>query len=104
MNYFLGFLFILILLLLIHNFSKKRKLKKYREYLHTNWGKEKKKEYYNFFIIGKYFANNSHKDKAYHIISEKCKIDLDVNATICNACKYVLPKVCECGNQCPPES
>ena len=34
----------------------------------------------------------------------KCKIDLDVNATICNACEYVLPKVCECGNQCPPES
>ena len=57
MNYFLGFLFILILLFLIHNFSKKRKLKKYKEYLHTNWGKEKKKEYYNFFIIGKYFTN-----------------------------------------------
>jgi len=34
----------------------------------------------------------------------KCKIDLEVNATICNACEYVLPKVCECGNQCPPES
>ena len=34
----------------------------------------------------------------------KCKIDLDVNATICNACEYVLPKVCECGNQCLPDS
>lgn len=34
----------------------------------------------------------------------KCKIDLDVDAIICNACEYVLPKVCDCGNQCPPES
>ena len=34
----------------------------------------------------------------------KCKIDLDVNATICNSCEYVLPKVCECGNQCLPDS
>ena len=31
-------------------------------------------------------------------------MDLDINATICNACEYVLPKICECGNEYSPES
>jgi membrane protease subunit (stomatin/prohibitin family) len=34
----------------------------------------------------------------------KCEMDLDINATICNACEYVLPKICECGNEYSPES
>ncbi len=34
----------------------------------------------------------------------KCKTDLHVNATICNACEYILPKVCECGNEFSAES
>lgn len=34
----------------------------------------------------------------------KCETDLGVNATICNACEYVLPKVCECGNEFSIES
>lgn len=34
----------------------------------------------------------------------KCETDLGVNATICNACEYVLPKVCECGNEFSVES
>jgi membrane protease subunit (stomatin/prohibitin family) len=33
-----------------------------------------------------------------------CNTDLGNNTTICNACEFVLPKVCECGNQLPPES
>lgn len=79
MNYFLGVAFILILLFLIHNFIKKRNLKNFKATLLKNWGKEKKESYHNFFAIAKYFENNAHKEKAYHIISEKSNIDLDIN-------------------------
>jgi energy-coupling factor transporter ATP-binding protein EcfA2 len=80
MNYFLGFLFIFILFLIIRRFQKRRKLEKFRRTLSENWGKEKKKSHYNFFVIGKYFNNNFDKEKAYHILSEKCKVDLDIDA------------------------
>ena len=80
MNYFLGIAFILISLYLIQNFTKKRNLKKLRVILYKNWGKEKTENYYNFFSISRYFDNNSHKEKAYHLISEKTKIDLDIDA------------------------
>jgi hypothetical protein len=79
MNYFLGIAFILISWFLISNFIKKKRLEKFRKNLFENWGKEKKKKYYNFFVISKYFDNNSHKEKAYHLITEKTKIDLDIN-------------------------
>ncbi|AUC84594.1 DNA mismatch repair protein MutS [Polaribacter sp. ALD11] len=79
MNYFLGISFIFVLWFLIGNFLKKRKLKKIKAKLYNNWGKQKKNEYYNFFVIGKYFENNRHKEKAYHILSEKSKIDLDID-------------------------
>ena len=79
MNYFLGIAFILIVWFLISNFLKKRRLKKFRAALSNNWGKQKKKTYYNFFVIGKYFYNNSHKNKAYHIISDKTAIDFDID-------------------------
>lgn len=80
MNYFLGVAFILISLFLIANFVKKRKLKKFKAKLLKNWGKENKENYYNFFSIAKYFENNTHKENAYHIISEKSSIDLDIDA------------------------
>lgn len=80
MNYFLGVAFILILLFLIRNFIKKRNLKKFKTTLLKNWGKEKKENYYNFFAIARYFNNNEHKENAYHLISEKNKIDLDIDA------------------------
>lgn len=79
MNYFLGIIFILVSWFLISKMLKKRRLHKFREELFENWGKEKKKKYYNFFVISKYFNNNSHKKKAYHLISEKTKIDLDID-------------------------
>ncbi|WP_405608020.1 MutS-related protein [Polaribacter sp. Asnod1-A03] len=79
MDYFLGFLFISTLLFLINNFLKKKRLKKFEASLFENWGKQKKKEYYNFFVIGKYFNNNIYKKEAYHIISEKNKIDFDID-------------------------
>jgi len=79
MNYFLGIAFILIFIFLIHNFLKKRRLLKLKATLYKNWGTQKKKPYYNFFVIGKYFENNAHKEEAYHILSEKSKIDLDID-------------------------
>lgn len=79
MNYILGVLFILIALFLRNNFLKKKRLRKTRKKLAENWGKQVKKDYYNFFVIGKYFNNNSHKEKAYHILSEKNNIDFDLD-------------------------
>lgn len=79
MNYILGVVFILTLLSLINNFLKKRQLIKLRKHLHNNWGKKKENEHYNFYVISKYFNNNFHKDKAYHIINEKSKDDVDLD-------------------------
>jgi hypothetical protein len=79
MNYFLGIAFILILSFLISNFLKKRRFKKLKATYYKNWGTKKKSLYYNFFVIGKYFENNAHKEQAYHVVSEKTKIDLDID-------------------------
>ncbi|TXD59116.1 hypothetical protein ES044_10810 [Polaribacter sp. IC066] len=79
MNYFLGVAFILTVLFLIRNFNNKRRLKKFKARLFDQWGKEKKDSYYNFFSIRKYFDNNLHQEKAYHIIAEKSKVDLDID-------------------------
>lgn len=79
MDYILGTLFLLILLFLFNNFMRKKKLKKKRAYLNKSWGAQKKDNYYNFYVISKYFDNNSHKKKAYHIISEQNKIDFDID-------------------------
>ncbi|MBK5244863.1 MAG: hypothetical protein JJE18_07540 [Eubacteriaceae bacterium] len=43
---------------------------------------QKKKEYFNFYVIyviGKYFENNTHKNRAYHQISERTSLDLDID-------------------------
>lgn len=79
MNYFLGILVVLILVFLINNFRKKKRLKKFKASLYKNWGSPKKEEYYNFFVISKYFNNNSHKEKAHHILSEKSNVDFDID-------------------------
>ena len=79
MNYFLGLAFILILGFLISNFLKKKRFKKFKATLYDNWGTLNKKANYNFFVIGKYFENNAHKEEAHQIISEKSKIDLDLD-------------------------
>ncbi|MDP5105870.1 MAG: DNA mismatch repair protein MutS, partial [Polaribacter sp.] len=80
MNYILGVLFILILIFLINNYLKKNALKKLKKQLTENWGLKTKKEHFNFFVISKYFNNNSHKEKAYHILSEKSNLDFDIDA------------------------
>lgn len=79
MNWILGVLFVLIFIYLINNHSREKKLKKLRIKLNENWGKPKKEEYYNFFAIGKYFENNEYKNKAFHLLSEKVKTDLDID-------------------------
>jgi hypothetical protein len=78
MNYFLGISFVLILGFLISNFLKKKRFKNFKATLYNNWGTRKKKAHYNFFVIGKYFENNVHKEKAYHILLDKTTIDLDL--------------------------
>jgi len=80
MNYILGVLCILIVLFLINNYHKKNRLKKTRKQFFENWGKQTKTTHYNFFVIGKYFNNNAHKEKAFHILSEKNNIDFDIDA------------------------
>ncbi|WP_439130925.1 MutS-related protein [Polaribacter sp.] len=79
MNYFLGIAFIAVIWFLISNEVKKKKRKKFKATLFENWGKYQKKAYYNFFVIGKYFNNNIHKEEAFHIISEKSKNDFDID-------------------------
>jgi hypothetical protein len=79
MNYFLGIAFILVLGFLIRNFLKKRRFKKLKATFYKNWGTKKKNPYYNFFVIWKYFENNAHKEEAYHVVSEKSKIDLNTD-------------------------
>ncbi len=79
MNWILGLFFVLIVIFLMNNYFKKKRIAKLKIYFLENWGKPKNEEYYNFFVIGKYFENNAHKNKAYHIISEKSKIDLDLD-------------------------
>jgi MutS-like protein len=79
MNWILVIIFILVLVSLINNYSKKKRLKKLQKNLLNHWGKPKIKEYFNFYVIGKYFENNKHKKNAFHLISEKCKIDVDID-------------------------
>ncbi|PCH54344.1 MAG: DNA mismatch repair protein MutS [Flavobacteriaceae bacterium] len=79
MNWILGITFILVLIFLIKNYYGKKRIDKLRVYFLKNWGKPKEKEYFNFYVIGSYFENNEHKNKAYHLLSEKVKIDLDIN-------------------------
>lgn len=79
MNYFLAIAFLGTIWFLISNHLKKNKLKKFTASLYDNWGEPRKKAHYNFFVIGKYFRNNNHKEKAFHLISEKAKIDFDID-------------------------
>jgi len=80
MNWILGLLAVLILVFLYHNYSKKKRLKKLKDSLLKNWGKSREGSYFNFYVIGRYFENNNHKKEAFHIISDKIKTDLDIDA------------------------
>ncbi|WP_452597640.1 MutS-related protein [Pontimicrobium sp. MEBiC01747] len=79
MNWILGVCIVLIIIFLLNNRSKKRKLVKLKHRLLKEWGKPKTESYYNFDIIGEYFNNNEHKGEAFHLISDKTQQDLDIN-------------------------
>lgn len=79
MNWFLGTLLFLILLFLYKHHAKKKAVKKLKNSLLENWGKQPTDKRFDFKIIGNYFVNNRHREKAFHIISEKTQVDLDVN-------------------------
>jgi len=81
MNWILGVIIILILLFVITNVRKKKSLRKIKNDLINNWGKHKKKDEFHFGSIEKYFQNNNQKEKAFHIISDRCATDLDINET-----------------------
>ena len=79
MNWILGVVFVLTIAFLISHYSIKKRKKVLKKWLTEHWGKPKIDAYYNFYVIGKYFENNEHKKSAFHIISEKCKNDLDID-------------------------
>lgn len=80
LHWIIGILIILILIFLWNNFSKKKRLRKFKKQLISSWGKPKKTEYYNFFSIGQYFNKTANKQKAFHIISDRTANDLDIDA------------------------
>jgi DNA mismatch repair ATPase MutS len=79
MNYIIILLALFIIAFLWKNYSRKQKLKQLKIYLVENWGKPKNKDYFNFFNIKEYFENNSHKEKAFHLISDRTASDLDID-------------------------
>jgi len=79
MNWALGTLLVLIIIFLLSNYSKKKKIAKLQKKLLKGWGSPKKEELFNFDSIDKYFENNKHKASAFHIISERTKTDLDID-------------------------
>jgi len=79
MNWILGISTILIILYLIGNYNYKKRVKKMKLKLIDTWGDLKNERHYNFFVIRRYFENNTHKKKAFHVISVKTKDDLDLD-------------------------
>ncbi|MFD0836142.1 DNA mismatch repair protein MutS [Mariniflexile aquimaris] len=81
MNWISGVIIILIILFLLSNYKKKKRIKKTRNDVISNWGKQKRQDEFHFPSIEKYFINNNLKKDAYHIISDRCATDLDINET-----------------------
>lgn len=82
MNWILGVIALLILFFLLHNHRNKRKRKQILYKLKRNWGKAKEEEEeFDFASIKKYFKNNNQKEKAFHLILDRCATDLDIDET-----------------------
>ncbi|MBJ2175588.1 DNA mismatch repair protein MutS [Aureibaculum sp. A20] len=79
MNWILATLFILIVIYLVSNYNRKKRLAKLKKYFIDNWGKPKSTRFH-FRSIGQYYYNNFHKKDAYHLISDRVKSDLDIDA------------------------
>ncbi|MDB4533572.1 DNA mismatch repair protein MutS [Vicingaceae bacterium] len=78
-NWFLGFLLVLVVLFFINNFKKKRRYKNLISEIRKSWGKKKEDEYFNFEDISRYFRRNNHKKSVFHVISDQTSLDLDIN-------------------------
>ena len=78
-NWFLGFLLVLVVLFLINNFKKKRRYENLISEIRKSWGKKKENEYFNFEDISRYFRRNNHKEDAFHIVSDQTSLDLDLD-------------------------
>ncbi len=78
MNILIIILLIIVIFFLINNTILKKKAEKSKQEFIDNWGVPKKDEYYNFHAINRYFKNNQHRSEAFQIISDKTKIDLDL--------------------------
>ncbi len=79
MNWILGLLIIIILGIMIVNYRAKKKRQRTLQNLRDNWGKSKSEEFFNFYYIEKYFENTRKFQEAYHIISDRCAKDLDLD-------------------------
>ncbi len=79
MQLLLILLIIILIFRLIKNQVKKRYYKKLNDFLKSNWGKPKTNEYFNYDKISLYFDKTSNKNKAFHIIDEQIKNDLDLD-------------------------
>ncbi|MEM9144447.1 MAG: DNA mismatch repair protein MutS, partial [Bacteroidota bacterium] len=79
MNWALGIVFIFTVVFLVSRYAKKKWNRKLKREIIQNWGNPKKGEHFNFNLIGRYFKNNTHKESAFHLISESTKDDLDID-------------------------
>ena len=78
LNWILSSCIVLLIIYIINKHHQKKRYLKLKKNLIDNWGKRKKEKIYNFKAIEKYFKNNLHKNKAYHLISDKTHEDLDL--------------------------
>lgn len=95
MNWILVTLVVLILIFLYNNHKKKRKTKQVRKQFLEYWGKPKARSIFDFSLIEKYFRNTLHKEKAFHVISDKTVADLDLHELF----KYIDRTVSKIGQQ-----
>jgi len=79
MNYLIGFFIVIIALYLAKLHSNSKKTKKLQQQLKDNWGKPKTEKSFYFHSISRYYQNNSHKLKAYHLITKETSNDLDLH-------------------------
>ncbi len=79
MAYIISLVLISSVIFLIIEYRNRNKLQTLKRQLELNWGKPKIQKYYCFNRIGKYFINNKHREKAYHIISDNEVADLDLD-------------------------
>jgi rRNA-processing protein FCF1 len=79
MNWISGVIVILILLFILSSYRNKKRIKKTKNDLLNNWSKQKIQDEFRFVLIEKYFNNNNEKKDAFHIISDRCATDLDIN-------------------------